>query len=48
MSNKFHLITAGVCLMLLLACGPKENQPSQNMVAIIPTPVELTVNSGSI
>ena len=48
MFNKFNFITAGVCLILLLACGPKENQYSQKPTALIPAPVELRVNSGSV
>ena len=48
MFNRFNFITAIACLTLLLACGPKKNQPLQKPADLIPAPVELTVNSGSI
>ena len=48
MFNKFNFITAIACLTLLLACGPNKNQPLQKPADLIPAPVELTVNSGSV
>ena len=48
MSNKFKLIIVSTCLILLLAFCPKNNQPQQEQVNLIPTPVELTVRSGSV
>ena len=46
--KKFNFITAGACLMLLLACGTKGNQPQPKPADLIPAPVELTVRSGSV
>ena len=48
MFNKFKFMMAGACMMLLLACSPKNNPPQQKTVNMIPAPVELTVRSGSV
>ena len=41
-------MAAGLSLMLLLACSPKDNQPSPQPAKVIPTPVELIVGTDSI
>ena len=48
MFNKFKFMMAGACMMLLLACSPKNNPPQQKTVNMIPEPVELTLRSGSV
>ena len=48
MANKFKFIMAGACLMLLLAFCSKDNQSQPKAANLIPTPVELTVRSGSV
>ena len=48
MFGKFNIMTAGACLMLMLACAPKGNLPQPEPADLIPAPVELTVRSGSV
>lgn len=48
MFKKINFMMAGACLMLLLACGTKGNQPQPKPADLIPAPVELTVSSGSV
>ena len=48
MANKFKIMIAGICMMLLLAFCPKDNQPQAEQANLIPAPVELTVRSGSV
>ena len=48
MLNKYNLITAIVCLTLLLACDSNRNLPPQKPATLIPAPVELTLHSGSV
>lgn len=48
MSNKLHLAVAVALLMFFQACSHKENQSDQKPAVLIPAPVELSVQSGSV
>ena len=48
MKTLFRLFIAGTCLMLAFSCGQKTTESLSEPAGLIPAPVEMIVNPGSI